>query len=103
MKIITILNKQFRSKADLEFLYEFIKDIKFFQDMKDLTYERYEKICRCLNIEVFSKGDTVFEYGSFGEEFYVIITGSVEVLVPNQAIENFHDLHTMYEDLKDWY
>jgi hypothetical protein len=48
----------------------------------------------CLTYEYFKSGDILFEYGkysdyylyslgSYGDKFYIILAGSVKVLIPN--------------------
>jgi hypothetical protein len=80
-----------------------VKEVKFFKEIKDLTMEKYDRICRCLKFQVLEKNETVFHYGSFGEEFFVIISGKVEVRIPNPKIENFDDHFKLYIELKEWY
>ena len=40
------------------------------------------EIIKALRIERFKKDDLVFEYGDLGDKFYIILEGSVSVLVP---------------------
>lgn len=43
--------------------------------------EIHENCCKYMTIEFFNENDTVFEIGSLGQSFYIILKGSVGVLV----------------------
>ena len=38
-------------------------------------------LCRAIGYEVKKKNEAVFHYGSFGHKFYIILNGSVKVIV----------------------
>lgn len=44
----------------------------------------YFDIAQCLTYLELPAGAIVFEYGSIGDLFYIILGGDVKVLVPNQ-------------------
>ena len=44
---------------------------------------------KAMQVESFSKGNVVFNYGDKGELFYIIFTGSVGVLIPFDVTKNF--------------
>jgi CRP-like cAMP-binding protein len=41
------------------------------------------EIASYLTYESFDEGELVFEYGTVGENFYVVLKGAVSVLIPN--------------------
>ena len=49
-----------------------------------------------MNIEFYPKGNTVFQYGSVGTKFYIILQGSVSVLTPKfgklNSLNDFHEV-----------
>ena len=54
------------------------------QEIHTYTYRNRE-----VTYKEIKKDEFVIEYGSFGEEFYLIIEGEVEVLVPDISSEDF--------------
>ena len=58
--------------------------------LKDVLKTKDEKssfeLCEKLRLEEYKAGQTVFNYGDPGSYFYVILSGSVEVRVPNPII-----------------
>ena len=42
------------------------------------------EISRHLKFEYFNSNDKVFEYGSIGDKFYLILKGSVSVMLPSK-------------------
>lgn len=49
------------------------------------------EIAKCLRYEFHAKGREVFEYGSIGEKFYMILghDGEVSVQIPNPECRDF--------------
>lgn len=45
------------------------------------------EVAKVLNYENFKKGSNVFEWGSFGDKFYIILRGRVSVLVPQEKLK----------------
>jgi CRP-like cAMP-binding protein len=68
-----------RLEDEIKLLFSIIKI--FFKDKGDL--EIYE-IARHIKYEFHKEGDVVFDYGSVGDKFYLIIRGEVAVLIPSQ-------------------
>ncbi|GHP05348.1 hypothetical protein PPROV_000410000 [Pycnococcus provasolii] len=50
----------------------------FFRTMP-LTMSK--EVCRCVELELFGKGEVVFRQGDVGQKFYVIVQGRLDVLV----------------------
>jgi len=71
-----------RSKTDIKLLVECTKHIKFFIDITlENGQQTHEKCCKYMRYESFSQDSIVFEIGSEGFEFYIIMKGSIAVLV----------------------
>ena len=83
--IISVLEKPIdkRTTEEVELLVVLIKNLKFFKE-REIKEKHYPEIVPCLKLQRYSAGETVFEKGSIGETFYIIIKGSVKVLGPNK-------------------
>ena len=55
--------------------------LKYFSDMK-LTDAQMKKVLRMMTYQFCHKGEKVFDFGDEGDQFYMIIQGGVEVLIP---------------------
>eukprot|EP00347_Sterkiella_histriomuscorum_P019194 403342576 len=85
-----ILNKpqKNRTESDLDKLVPYIKQIEFFSE-RDVKDQDFPDIVSCLTYEYLPAGKDVFEYGSIGEKFYIIIQGTVGVMIPNPDLKDF--------------
>lgn len=72
-----------------------IKGIKFFKD-QNIQENDLPEIAQGLNYEYIQRGQDVFEYGSIGEKFYMIMEGEVSVMIPNPECKDFK---RRYEEL----
>ena len=72
-----------RTKDEIELLVVLIKNLNFFKE-REIKEKYYPEIVSWLKLQKFSADETVFEKGSIGETFYIIIKGSVKVLGPNK-------------------
>jgi len=77
---ITILHKapEFRNNQDIRMLERTTKNVEFFQKYDKDTHEQ---ICRYMTYVSCPQGQTVFDIGSHGDTFYIIMKGSVDVWV----------------------
>lgn len=89
MKILNKPNKG-KSDEDLAELVPIIKTIQFFKD-RDIKDADYPEIISSMNYEFCPAGHDVFEYGSYGEKFYIILQGEVKVIIPNPEIWDFKE------------
>ena len=46
---------------------------------------------KCLRYESLKKGDKVCEYGKFGDQFYILFSGRVEVQIPLDEVDKWDD------------
>jgi len=65
-----------------------VKHIPFFKE-RGLRDTAILDTLSLMTYKEIKKDEFVIEYGSFGEEFYLIIEGEVEVLVPDISSEDF--------------
>ena len=83
-----ILSKSFydRNEEDISNLVKILSQITFFETLGVQKEQNLiERCCRYINIEFCAKGCTVFLYGSQGTKFYIILQGSVGVLLPKNG------------------
>jgi CRP-like cAMP-binding protein len=45
------------------------------------------EVAKVLTYEHFKKGTNVFDWGSFGDKFYIILRGKVSVMVPQEKLK----------------
>jgi hypothetical protein len=62
-----------------------------------------QEVVKCIKIIKMQALETVFEFGSEGKYFYIILSGEVGVNIPNPIIKNWKDKYAEYLDLKKWY
>jgi len=81
---VLILQKPFeaRTKRDIEVLQKYSEKFEFFSNFAKQKGEAlHAELCKHLNYEISRAGDTLFEVGSMGTKFYIILRGAVEVYV----------------------
>jgi signal-transduction protein with cAMP-binding, CBS, and nucleotidyltransferase domain len=47
-----------------------------------MTKEDYQLICENMKFRFYTASETIMNYGDFGNEFFIILKGTVSVLVP---------------------
>mmetsp|Transcript_10120 Transcript_10120/g.19876 ORF Transcript_10120/g.19876 Transcript_10120/m.19876 type:complete len:554 (+) Transcript_10120:24-1685(+) len=86
------IDPQCRSHRHIRTLLEFTKEIAFFKKLtEENSSEAHVKCCQFMQYEVKSADETVFDYGEKGNKFYIILNGSVRVLVPSKNEEGVYD------------
>ncbi|CAI2382688.1 unnamed protein product [Moneuplotes crassus] len=79
-----------RSKKEMIEIIPRIRSIKFFQEKEssdDFTIDPeiyYLDIIKRLKLEFIPRGEIVFDMGSIGDKFYIILKGMVSILVPGK-------------------
>ena len=71
-----------RSDKDIELLVVLIKHLEFFKE-RNIREKHYPEIVACLKLQQYKNGEIVFNKGDEGKLFFVIIKGTVSVLLPN--------------------
>jgi CRP-like cAMP-binding protein len=61
-----------------------LKSIKFIKE-QNLPEKNLQDLAQCLQLLEMDKGEIVFDYDSLGDLFYIILTGSVSVLIPDKS------------------
>jgi CRP-like cAMP-binding protein len=76
-----------RNDCDLSFIMPVIRYAKFTSDHSDgkpLTDEESKHICENLKFRFYKAGEYVMKKGDHGDEFFTIIKGKVQVLIPKK-------------------
>lgn len=93
---ILVLQKppEFRTTVEINLLMKSCENVEFFQKY---DYETREQICKFMTYENLNKGKTLFEIGSSGSTFYIILKGSVGVWVniPKQIEDDKKEIKTI--------
>lgn len=78
-----------RSAAELGFLSEVFSETPFFQSFQqEFGQAGYEQLLRNLRYEFGRRDRKVLNMGELGRKFYIILSGSVSVLIPRQGSES---------------
>lgn len=80
IKVLT-KKKNARSKADIDMLGEYLQTLKFFRALPK-TFVR--ELCTVVDFLTLPAGTHVFKEGEVGDLFYIIFTGSVDVIVSSK-------------------
>ena len=85
-----------RNEEDTKFLQNAFQSIKFFVDViEEIAPELIPKLYKELRHEFFPKKSTVFQIGNPGSKFYIIMKGSVFVMLEKagfkEDVEEFFD------------
>ncbi|CAI2387493.1 unnamed protein product [Moneuplotes crassus] len=81
-KILRKPNSQ-RSYKDNEKTASVIKNLKFIKE-QNLPDKNLLDLAQCLNLLEMEDGDLVFDYGTEGDLFYIILSGAVSILIPDK-------------------
>jgi len=73
----------------LKLLVPLIKTITFFKE-REIQDQDFTDLATCLNYECYKAGENVFEFGSYGDKFYIILQGTVGVYIPNPDVREFN-------------
>ena len=97
--VINILNKPTRGKneEDVKELMPFLKQIKFFQERTSIKDSDYPEIISSINYEFMQAGKEVFHYDQPGDKFYIILLGSVKVILPNPDMPDFLNRYATFK------
>jgi hypothetical protein len=82
--MISILKKNPEARTDknLDTLVPIVREIEFFR-LNQIDAHNMVDVCTELKYELISGGEFVFYQGDYGDKFYVILKGKVQVLVNN--------------------
>jgi hypothetical protein len=76
-------NPEHRAEKDLNILVPIVREIEFFRVNQIQTHHMVD-VCSELRYEKIPAGEFVFYQNDYGDKFYVILKGKVQVLVNNQ-------------------
>ena len=98
--IIKILQKspKKRNAIDISILASLLYTIKFFKD-RDLSFNDLEYLAKVVTYKFFENDENIIEYNKFGDIFYVILRGSVSVLIPYKLEDENGNIQTHFKDM----
>jgi CRP-like cAMP-binding protein len=75
-----------RTQSALDCIMHYTQEIKF---LKQLTESKssdrvHWECCRVMTLEIFQPGESVINFGEIGDKFYIILKGSVSILIPSK-------------------
>ena len=80
----------------------FIMNIKFFNEELEegvkMTQDDFVHICENLKFKYYSAGDIVIKKDDYGSTFYVILSGTVQVLVPKNKVKKNNAMNRKYDN-----
>lgn len=80
-----------RTKTDICELVDIIQQIKFFKEAKSLKVSHLQEIVKFFQIVNMKNGETVFEFDSEADFFYIILKGTVGINVPNPLLQSWRE------------
>lgn len=81
-EVVRILKKKNKSPKDLVMLDVKFEKIKFFSEFRDkIDEESFYRLLKSLQYEKIRAHQSLFRYGDRGHKFYIILTGSVSVML----------------------
>ena len=83
-------------------MVKLIETIKFFKETPELTQTHLFEICKNLEVKNYKIGQNVVTFDEIGENFFVILKGSVAVYVANPLIKHWREKQLEYTKLKQW-
>ena len=87
-----------RTSWENEALIEVLKKIKFFKK----SQQQIEEVSKVFGYQINKPGEEVIRYGEYGDQFYIIMSGKVNVKVRNPIISDFKKHFDLYGSLKEW-
>ena len=86
LKRILNVEPEERDEEEIKCLVEILGKMEFFQTLGvQNEVKLIETCCRNISIEFVEKNQYVFLYGSLGSKFYIILQGTVGVLIPKNG------------------
>ena len=75
-----------RQSNHIETLITLTKNVNFFQKITNEhnSNEIHKECCQAMTIEEYEERDVIINFGETGEKFYVLLIGSVSVMIPTK-------------------
>jgi CRP-like cAMP-binding protein len=75
-----------RSYDDLLVLKSRISQIEYIREMfSNLHPMQIDELCKCMSLEIFEEDEFIFYQGDKGDKFYVVLSGSCDVLLKQRT------------------
>ena len=80
-----------RDDREISLMSSLLETIEFFKS-KNLSLSHLNIAARYLTYGVYLPGQNIIKYGKYGDTFYIILKGSVSILVPVKVKEEDEDI-----------
>lgn len=70
--------------------------------MVDITRQDIKELSQNIEMVKFKQNEAIFEYGTQGDKFYIILEGKVSVSIPNPLITHWQEKMKHYKELLVW-
>ncbi|KRX09454.1 Cyclic nucleotide-binding protein [Pseudocohnilembus persalinus] len=86
---IYILKRIVKKEVEIKYLQKIIEGIELFKQKPQLLEKQKitKKILNSIQLEFYEKDQTLFEIGDFGNTYYIVLKGNVNVLIPDPNTE----------------
>ena len=81
---------------------ELLKGIQFFKEANMKEQDLNELVQSAFHFERYQAGQAPVQYGQQGNSLFIIIKGTVSVIVPHPHIKNFKAKWLEFNELKEW-
>ena len=73
-----------RSGSDISSIGKILSNIKFLRRISEENNSNsiFSDVAQVLTIEIFQAGECIVNYGEFGDKFYILLLGELNVLIP---------------------
>lgn len=87
-----------RSHSDISLLASLLDSIKFFKERK-LSLKDLHYVAKYLTYVFFKEGECIIRYHELGDTFFIILKGSVSVIVPIKIPNEQGNIETVFKDV----
>lgn len=87
-----------RNHKDIDQLASLLGTIKFFNE-RNLSFKDLHYVAQCLTYVYFEKDLPIINYGEVGDTFFIILKGSVGVLIPIKVEDEEGEIKTIMKDV----
>lgn len=100
--VITTLKKpvDLRREEDIANILPIMSDIEFFKKNQDIKEKDLVDICTRVKYLRTSAGEKVFNHGEYGDKFYIILRGTLKVLIPIKKPEKIVSSRSLLDKSK---
>ena len=104
-KLKKILSKPVKERkdGDIQELIGMISQIRFFQERKEINPSDFRDLVQLFQYKESEQGKTVIKFGEPGDQFFVIIQGTLGVMIPNPSVKKWKANYQRWNKVQKWY